>query len=229
MRKMQLGERLRTLRKHRKFTQREAAELININQQSWALMEKNKRKLRGDEAQILAKGLDSNVHWIFTGEGPMTGEQFLTEVKSIRVVNFSALASEDFSWTAIKFNGTFTIPNIDDPENYIATIASGRSMEPIIREGSLIVLQRMKERSEFQDGRFYVIVIQGIPILKKVEMLLSGPDKGYFRISSTNEPIVQIVAPDEIKKWFSVEYVINRIGMRVRSSPIRFIKATGRT
>jgi len=208
---MTVGERLKTLRKHRKYNQTESAELIGINQQSWALMEKDKRKLTGEEAKILAKEFDSSVHWLFTGDGPMTGKQILAEIKSIRVVNIAALAGlvDGYSAPEMEYVGTLSLPGIDDPENYIATNVSGRSMEPDIREGSIIVLQRMMQRSEFIDGRVYVIVLQGIPFLKRIKLILNGKDKGRFQISSDNESNVQVVDGDEITQWFRLACVVN--------------------
>lgn len=210
---MTIGQRLRMLRKHRKYNQTEAAKLVDITQQSWALMEKDKRKLTGNEAKILAKEFDSSVHWLFTGEGPMTGKQVLAEIKSIRVVNMPALTKlvDGYSAPEMEYTGSLNLPDIDDPENYIATKVSGRSMEPNIREGSTIVLQYMKDRSEFVDDRAYVVVIQGIPFLKRVNLILSGEDAGRYHLSTDNESKVQIVDEQQIKQWFSVEYVINRL------------------
>lgn len=208
---MTQGERLKALRKHRKLNQTQAATIIEIQQQSWALLEKDKRKLTGEEAKILAKELDTNVHWLYTGEGPMTGEQYIEEIKSIRIVDNAALASltDSYGQPETQYIGKILLPGIKDPENYIATYVSGRSMEPLVREGSLIVLQHMNERSEFKDGKPYVIVVQGIPFLKRVDLIFSGKDKGHFRISSDNESKIQTVKIDDIEQWYRVVCVVN--------------------
>jgi len=205
---MTVGQRLKMLRKHRKYNQTQAAKLVEITQQSWALMEKDKRKLTGEEAKILAKEFDSSVHWLFSGEGPMTGKQVLAEIKSIRLIHMSALTKfvDGYSAPDIQFIGTLTLPDIKDPENYIATKVKGRSMEPVIREGSTIILQHLKNLSEFEDGHAYVVVIQGIPFLKWVDLILGGEDKGKFKLSSDNDSKVQIVDSEEISQWFRLEF-----------------------
>jgi len=209
-----IGERLKALRRHRKYSQTEAGKLIGITQQSWALIEGGKRKLTGDEAAILARIFDSTVHWLFTGQGAMTGNFNPDIFKNVPVVNISALAglTEGYTLPESEYLGTVSFPNIENPKNYIATHVSGTSMEPKIKDGSLVVLKRMHQRSEFKDGRIYVIVLHGVPFLKRVKMILSGADKGRFHISSDNEDEVQIVDGEDITQWYKLEYVISQLG-----------------
>lgn len=86
-----------------------------------------------------------------------------------------------------------------------------RCMKPEIKEGSIILVEEMKDQAEFKNGRPYVILIHATPFIKRINMILGGENSGKFRINSANESEDQILSPAEIDKWYKVGYVINPV------------------
>ncbi len=58
------------------------------------------------------------------------------------------------------------IPGIESRKDCYAIQVDGVSMEPYIKSGATIILEPVEDRSEFKDGKAYVIIIEGVPLLE---------------------------------------------------------------
>jgi len=67
---MSLGERLKQVRESLSYSQKEMAQAIDTNPQTWRVYEANKSVPGGNVLEALAR-MGFNVNWILTGVGPM--------------------------------------------------------------------------------------------------------------------------------------------------------------
>ena len=147
----------------------------------------------------------------------MTGE---TEVlkniqnrKLVKLISGKVLAglTEGYEPADEVVEDVMYIPGIKSKKDCFAIQVSGTSMEPEIKEGSTIIIERLEDKSEFRDNQTYVVILQGIPFIKKVSMVLGGKEKGVFELSSINEDRIQEVKDKDISAWYKVSYVINPV------------------
>ena len=68
---IEVGKRLRELRKHIGLKQSEFADIIKVHQSSIALFEAGKRYLKDIHVKIICHEFHSNEDWILYGEGEM--------------------------------------------------------------------------------------------------------------------------------------------------------------
>ncbi len=211
------GTRLKEIRKEAGLTQAEAAAKLNVTQQTWQSAEADKTQLASNRSRKVAQVFKVSLAWLLSGEGPKTSDttqlKELQNKKLVKLVSGKVLA------------GLATGPNLEQPEieDYIyfpginsqkecyAIQVSSESMEPKITAGSTIILEPITDRAEFKDGKIYVLIIEGVPLLRKASILLSGKNKGKFELSSEKESKVQIVEEEDIKMWFRVLYVVHAV------------------
>ena len=66
-----IGSRFKELRKHLDFSQEKFAKELNITQQTYSMIEKDKRKPNIKIVKIIAEKYNVNLNWLITGYGDM--------------------------------------------------------------------------------------------------------------------------------------------------------------
>ena len=211
----EIGIRLKQLRRTQDLTQAEAAQLIGVSQQAWQSAESGRSLLATKRLEIVAKEFNTDINWIVTGKGNDKKEtQILIDTengKLVKLISGKVLAglTQGFQPDEGTIQDMVYIPGVKSKKDCYAIEVSGQSMEPEIKEGAIIIVEPIEDRSEFRDNRNYVIIAEGIPFLKKASMILTGKDRGKFELSSLNEQGTKLIAADEITSMYRVIYVIN--------------------
>jgi repressor LexA len=73
---------------------------------------------------------------------------------------------------------------ISDPTKYFLVTARGRSMEPMIKEGDLVLVA---QRDDVDSGSVAVVLHEGVPKIKKVVVNESGGRRLYSLVSFNDE------------------------------------------
>jgi phage repressor protein C with HTH and peptisase S24 domain len=210
-----IQERLKEVRKDNYLTQAQAAEKIGLSSQAWNSAEGGKSNFSRKNLEKIARTFGINLTWLFSGEGSKTGETLtlknIHNRKLVKLLSGSVLAGlvEGFTPENIEIEDQIYIPGIKSKKDCYAIRVEGDSMEPEIKAGAIVILEPMEQRSEFQDEKEYVVIAEGVALLKKVSIILSGKDKGKFVLSSYNEEKVKVVEEGDIVRWYRVIYVIS--------------------
>jgi len=68
---IEIGERLKTFRKHLKLSQEEFGNKINISQKSLSAIERGDRRLYAELIEKISKTYNLNPNWLILGKGDM--------------------------------------------------------------------------------------------------------------------------------------------------------------
>ena len=210
-------DRLKQVRKKHGLTQREAAEAIGMIQQTWGAMESGRSDITQKTAITIHKTWGVDLNWLFlgigsidSGEGSATSSLQKTTIPIIPESELSKL-EEGNTIDPGKIQGEVYLSEIKGDKPQYAIKVTSRNMEPEIKEGSIILVEEMKDQTEFKDSRPYVVLLHSVPFIKRINMILGGEDSGKFRISSNNEKEDQVIGQEEIDRWYKVTYVINPV------------------
>lgn len=225
---MDLGSRLKQLRKEKKLTKAEAAAAIGIKYGTYQRYEYggNPSKRNIDK---LTNFYGCSRAWLLTGEGePFRVEREKYEVmEGVRdIKGFSALDEETFVFvpqldgrisagnglvpepavkTQIAFRRDWIIRK-GKPENMLLIKVSGDSMEPTLYDGDLVLIDKRRDFLEPQGG-IYAIALDDTIMIKR---LVADPSR-KIRIISDNKNYPEMQAdPDQVKIngkviWFARE------------------------
>lgn len=214
MSKKEKGLRVKEARIKLGLTQGQLGEKIGVSQSAIGRIEKGLSSFKPSNLKKLNEEFGVNIEYIENGKGRVLLDKrgSIQGLSEIKLISGSVLAGLNESETRqdYEIKDTFFFP-LGEDKDYYAIKVDGRSMEPRVKEGSIVVLEEMKEKSEFKDNRPYVIIFQGIAFLKRVSMIIGGENSGKFKIESDNEDKVQIASGDEISAWYKVTHVINQI------------------
>lgn len=200
-----LGSRLKEFRAYFKLSQSEAGERIGLGQQAWAQMEK-RNAISRKNLQLLIEEFGISKEWMQTGNGEM-----LEERKGLKIKRVHSLSKYIKNGNELQAQDQFHLPFIDAGKECLAIKMASRSMEPEIKEGSTMVLEELEDLGQFVDGKIYVLVINEVPFVKRVQMILGGADSGKFKVRDDKGMGEQVIGKQEIERWYKVIYVINPV------------------
>lgn len=199
---MELKDRLKYARKAKGLTQKQVTEQIKgLSQSAYSQLEIGKSKST-TRAIELAHLFGVDVHWLISGEGEMTKNNYkLTPItewddstpldddeaeipfyKDIAFACGHGAINDDVMHETRKLRmGKRTLSNLGVmPENAFAVTARDDSMMPYVQDGDTIYID--KGRKEIKDGRIFAIRFGELCLCKRLYRL---PDGGV-RIVSDN-------------------------------------------
>ena len=218
-----LGVRLRRLRSSKKITQQKLADAIGVSKTSVIYWEKDENVPKHESLMALAKILDTTPGWLTSGENAPTikdkdfhGASVYDENTPVDDDEVEIPFFEDFSFAcgggsigeALDSNEQklrlpkAVLRKLDiDKKNAVATLASGDSMTPEIKDGNTIHIDL--GRKAIKDGKIYAICHGGLFMAKRLYNL----PQGGVRIVSDNAveyPEVVLTAEERKQQEFEV-------------------------
>ncbi|MFA7057696.1 MAG: XRE family transcriptional regulator [Candidatus Cloacimonadales bacterium] len=192
-----IGGRIKDIRKVRKIKQIELAERLNLKASALSQMESNKIKPSIDTMNKLCALYGINLHWLITGKGSMMIEgSNVKEIDNLEKVLDSHILKVieakkrffDDSMITIPISGEISagIPieskeqDYGDvkfsrdqihgrAENYLCLKVNGSSMEPVIKNGDVILIEKSSDW-ERSNGKICAIRLDGEVTLKKMKL-----------------------------------------------------------
>ncbi|EGU37255.1 XRE family transcriptional regulator [Vibrio scophthalmi] len=173
---MRFGDRLKIQRKLKGFTQQSVAQSLSLSKVAISRWERGHSIPSGDILDSLSRLLDVDAEWLLLGE-----EQYASN--SVILVEFyhdvyasagNGHSNEDESMD--KYPMPKNIVNYEGMDNICCIRISGKSMMPVLADGSIVALNTNKKA--IKDGMMYVIR-QGD--LLRVKMLIETPEKIIIR------------------------------------------------
>lgn len=140
---------------------------------------------------------------------PKSADPFKSESAVCYLVAAKALASVPGVYVpdSNSIEGEIKLPGLPERKTpYLAIQVEGPSMEPTIRQGDILVIDRVQDRGEFTDNKIYVVIIEGMPLVKRVRVVVK--EQVYARIISDNGDEYQDIEYDRIQQLYKTLYVI---------------------
>lgn len=207
-----LNKRIIKLRKSKGFTQKRLAEKLSISVPTMNHYETGKRVPGSDLLARLAKVLECNPGWLLIGEGEMQihdgtsprsthtsmGDFVLVPRYNIETSDKegSSISSEQIV-DHLAFKADWVHKELDTkPENLILVHSIGDTMEPTIRSGDLILIDR--SQSQVKSEGIYLINLEDGLMVKRVEWLLD--DSVVIRGDNKLVSREQILPSKELEK-----------------------------
>lgn len=183
------------------------------------LNDEDERKITFDQAKKLCDVFGVSEDFIFKGEGktflnkkdlPTPDDKISTILNipfhpNILFTSVEAFSSNTISIELLEDNQRFFIPGVDG--DLVAFNINGRSMEPTITSGDMVICSPIEHKSDVKDNHVYAIVSNSAVWVKRVQREFNEKgDCTHLRLISDNsdefDPFV--VDVEEIRKVLKV-------------------------
>lgn len=184
-----LNERLIYARKSKGFMQKELANILKVSLPTMNHYESGKRAPNSELLAQIAKVLECDPGWLLTGEGQAEKkEAFVNEAMSpstlddfVLVPRYNIEASAGGGSVIhseqivdhLAFKASWVSKELGaDPKNLLLIHSIGNSMEPTLRSGDLLLVDRSKARMK-GDGIYLINFDDGL-MVKRLEWMMDG-------------------------------------------------------
>lgn len=172
----EIGKRIAEVRNETGQNQNDFAKQVGVSTASLSLYERGEKSPNTDFLHLLNDKFGTNMQWLITGKnGAVANDNAYTLLPRYDVAA-SAGAGNFIDKENIRDKLSFNTEwlkrlglNLD---NAALLNASGDSMEPTIKDGSVLLIKL--DESEIKDGSIYVIQISGQTFVKRLKRDLKG-------------------------------------------------------
>ncbi len=202
-----INKRIRISRKSRGFTQKYLATMLNISLPSMNHYETGKRIPNADLLAKLAEIVECDPGWLLTGKDQKITKSLATSPAMegfILVPRYNIPSGKNSTIHSeqivdhLAFKAAWVQKELGaDPKSLLLIHAMGDTMEPTIRSGDLLLVDRSK--STIKGDGIYLINLDNGLMVKRVECLLGG-SSAIIRGDNTAVSREQTVSSTEIKK-----------------------------
>lgn len=208
------GKRIKEVRTTADLTQAEFCKRIGMTIANYNRAENGLSKMREGTLRKIAKEFNVSFDWLSTGKGlkntDTTEYKLLTDLTPVYIIEKTALItiSNNLKQTT-QMQETILIPNLGEGNHYAVRIDS-RNMEPKLPQGSILIVTEIEE-NRFLPNRIYYLIIEGVPILRTVELVLSGENTGKLRLSEEATDREEIIDRSQVQRWFMANHFVSKI------------------
>lgn len=213
--RVELGNRLKKLRKNKKFSQQYVAQNLFISQAAYSLIENSQNGIVAEHIIKLSKLYEVTTDYILKGDNllirisPEEGFVPYIQVKAHAgyIKNLSKdLSKEDWEW--------YKIPGYNPTEDHRLFEVEGESMVPTIFPGDIIITQKQNKWDQILEGSL-VIVVTNKSLLVKRFRKGKEPDVFIFDNNNDNDNVHEdetiAFSRDEIKEIMMVRGKISSV------------------
>ncbi|EIO4564137.1 helix-turn-helix transcriptional regulator [Vibrio parahaemolyticus] len=177
---MGIGHRIKRGRESKGLNQDELADLVGVTKSTISQWELEKTFPKHRNLNSLAKHLDVTVSYLERGE--VSTE---SSIENVRAIPFYHEVKAAAGSGCINFSEEVRYIQVDDlprsnNDGLICLLASGESMEPLIKHGSLLIVDTKKKN--IIDGKIYVFCQEDLLRVK-----LFSYEKNRLKVSSYNQ------------------------------------------
>lgn len=161
-----------------------AARRMGFNKQTFDAYLKG-RIPRADDALVIADGLGLDFRWLMTGEGDREPADMvaLPTFNDRPSAGGGAVAQTRYASGTVAFRADWLRALNINPRQAHVLFARGDSMEPTIRDGDMLIVDRSIDR--VVDAGIYVVTVAGMLLVKRVQVrrdstLVLKSDNGLY-------------------------------------------------
>lgn len=203
-RRLEIGERLKNLRKTNKFSQQYVAENLFISQAAYSLIENSQNGIVAEHIVNLSKLYNVTTDYILKGNNMLVKmsyeEGFLPYIKVNAHAGYiknstGGLDGLEYEWCKI--------PGYKGSQDYILFEVEGASMNPTILQGDIIICHKNQNWNEILDGSI-VLVVTNESILVKRLKITENKNEFLFENDNPEEKEAVVFRHSEIKEILMV-------------------------
>ena len=209
--RVDLGNRLKQLRKKKKFSQQFVAQNLFISQAAYSLIENSQNGIVAEHIVGLSKLYEVTTDYILKGDNLLIRispeEGFVPYVRiqahAGYIKNLSKeLLQEDYEW--------YRIPGINSNIDHRLFEVGGESMVPTIYPGDVIITQKQDSWDQILDGSIVLVVTKESLLVKRMR---KGKEADVFLFENDNPEMDEILAfsRNEIKEIMMVRGKISSV------------------
>lgn len=209
--RVDLGNRLKQLRKKKKFSQQYVAQNLFISQAAYSLIENSQNGIVAEHIVVLSKLYEVTTDYILKGDNllirisPEDGFVPYVRIKAHAgyIKNLSKeLSQEDYEW--------YRIPGYNSNMDHRLFEVGGESMIPTVFPGDVIITQKQNMWDQILDGSLVLVVTNESLLVKRMR---KGKEPDVFLFENDNQDSDEILAfsRDEIKEIMMVRGKISNV------------------
>lgn len=210
-RRIEIGARLKELRKKNKFSQQYVAENLFISQAAYSLIENSQNGIVAEHIVGLSNLYDVTTDYILKGDKNLIrispSQGFLPYVKMKANAGFvknspQTLEVNDYEW--------YRIPGYNPSQDHLLFEVEGESMVPTVLPGDIVICQKQNKWDSILDGSVVVVVTNGTILVKRVR---NENDHTGLSLENDNPEGTEVLKFDyaEIKEIYMVRGKISNV------------------
>lgn len=212
MEELEIGQRLQELRKHRGFTQEYVAKKLFISQSAYSMVESSNHSLNTVHIIRLCNLLNVSADYLLLG----TKNLIEMSIKNNFIPLFNTIAhagilkkaakKENFS-NEVEF---YRIPGFNPTAETVLIEIEGKSMEPTVMGGDILICQRQNHFEHILDGSLAILATNEDFLLKRIRI---DSDEDYLWVESDNleEPNKKKIYKKNILSLYMVKGKVSHI------------------
>ena len=183
---MSVGQRLKELRKLKKISQGEIAELLKCSQACVSGYERDEREMPYSTLAFIANCYNVNLNWLLTGTGDMFLDDFVPQSRDLTYVNYikqgkqahlDINSDDDNAFWHLEVAGHISAGEplhdireyeplellpisqrlLSNPNKYYCFVVNGDSMTPEIEHGDYVILSKRNTFDDDLDGKIVAV------------------------------------------------------------------------
>lgn len=209
--RIDLGNRLKQLRKNRKFSQQFVAQNLFISQAAYSLIENYQNGIVAEHVVGLSNLYEVTTDYILKGDNLLiriSAEEGFVPYIQVKahagyVKNLSKdLSQEDWEW--------YRIPGYNPTKDHRLFEVEGESMVPTVFPGDVIITQKQDNWDMILDGSMVIVVTNESLLVKRMRKG-KEPDTFLFENDNLDEEETMAFSRDEIKEIMMVRGKISSV------------------
>lgn len=195
--RVDLGNRLKQLRKNKKFSQQYLAQNLFISQAAYSLIENSQNGIVAEHIVGLSKLYEVTTDYILKGDNLLirisSEEGFVPYIQAKAHAGYVKNLSKDLRQENREW---FKIPGYNPSRDHMLFEVEGESMVPTIFPGDVIITQKQNNWDQIIDGSLVLVVTTDSLLVKR---LRKGKEPDVFIFDNDN------LAEDEILEFSKEE------------------------
>ncbi len=182
--RLEISERLKKLRRKKRYSQAFIAEKLFVSQSAYSLMEGTQNSITAEHIVRLSKLFEVTTDYLLTGNKKIvemnTKNGFLPLINAKAHAGFLKNAHQEDVMDDFEY---YRIPGFNPTKDSILIEIEGVSMQPAVLSGDILVCQTQKNLDYVLDGSIVIIVTDGELLITRIFL---HENKKFFRIESDN-------------------------------------------
>lgn len=195
--RIEIGNRLKELRKKNKFSQQFVAENLFISQAAYSLIENSQNGIVAEHVVGLSNLYEVTTDFILKGDTMLIrispSQGFVPYIKVTAHAGFVKNSPGDMDSVDVEW---YRIPGYNPAQDHRLFEIEGESMAPTVYPGDIIICQKQKNWDKILDGSLVLIVTKESLLVKRFR---TSKEQGVFLFVNDNpeeDSILKITAQD---------------------------------
>ena len=210
--RLEIGARLKELRKQNKFSQQYVAENLFISQAAYSLIENSQNGIVAEHIVNLSKLYEVTTDFILKGDNMLIRisptQGFIPYIQQKAHAGYvqnsqeNVLGRQDFEW--------YRIPGYNPAIDHSLFEIEGNSMVPTVLPGDIVICQKQSNWDNILDGSLVIVWTTNSLLIKRIR---TADDKDFLKFENDNleDADTRTFSRNDIKEIFMVRGKISNV------------------